>query len=460
MKYIGPFLRINSINKENIKNQVFHLAKESIKDIVLNSKCGIHIPYKSFMKNIPNFDSNTKDSFFPLLCIYKKASPKLINKHNKLIWNENKFKAEVDINSNAFMSLCLLELADYYKKFESIDKDKFKLYKIYIELSKKQLDFYASYLRNHEGVFVNKTDVSDPLHDDYKFEETSKKFKFSNQAFLMAAYYKYSTMTDDDISEEYQTFSLDILKMLIEFREEIYLLSLNELNKICLALNLFYSYSKLDEAKMLLLDLIDLISNNYNDASKFMSENKLEFDLLLYLNEIYIYKNTKLMKFKEHSKKMFEKLFSLYDKNYGLIIKESDEKQIDFSSTEVILFLSMILIHCCKFDNDDEYEKAMANIFKEQIIHSGLVLSWPDVPTLDDPERYRDFSMKSEDLLEEQNFRLASAPTPISNELASIFVKRISFNRKKEEFKDSKLSFDSSKNMFIYFILIMLYKNL
>ncbi|MTK12562.1 MAG: hypothetical protein F8N39_10895, partial [Clostridiaceae bacterium] len=60
MKYIGPFLRINKLKKENVEHQLFYLAKESLKQITLYSKCGVYTSLKELkVKNISNFDINT-----------------------------------------------------------------------------------------------------------------------------------------------------------------------------------------------------------------------------------------------------------------------------------------------------------------------------------------------------------------------------------------------------------------
>ena len=91
-------------------------------------------------------------------------------------------------------------------------------------------------------------------------------------------------------------------------------------------------------------------------------------------------------------------------------------------------------------------------IFKHQILDSGIILSWPDSPSLDDAEHYRNFSLKSEDLLQDDDFRMPAIPTPDNNELASVFIKSVVYNKRKESFKQSSSSFDSSKNMFIFFL--------
>ena len=199
MKYIGPFLRINTLSKENIKSQLFHLAKESMKHICLSSKCGISIEPKELAENeTPDFDINTFSSFSPLVCIYKKASPIMRNVDNVLTWNEDKFKKEINVTGNGFMTLGLLELASYYDSFRDISKNLYSYKNLYLTLAKKQLEFYAANLRNEEGLFVDKTYLNSDEDSHLQFEKKDKKFRFSDQTFLMAAFYKYSCLTGND----------------------------------------------------------------------------------------------------------------------------------------------------------------------------------------------------------------------------------------------------------------------
>lgn len=51
LRYIGPFLRMNKLSLEQVESQLFHLSKESIKQLVFNSKCGIILdPKESNLK--------------------------------------------------------------------------------------------------------------------------------------------------------------------------------------------------------------------------------------------------------------------------------------------------------------------------------------------------------------------------------------------------------------------------
>lgn len=453
LKYIGPFLRLNSLSLDNIEKQLLFFSRESFKHIVLHSNCGIHTSIQELkLKKIPNIDINIFKRNSPLLCIYKKANPKL----EKNGWEEESFKKEVLASSNAYMNLMLTDCSHYYKNFENIDTNLFALNKIYSQLSIKQLDFFSSNLRSNEGVFIDKKDSSNELTGELKFEDKSNKFKFSEQALFMAAYYKSSLLSDNDDAAAYREFSLDILNMFIDYKEEIYDLSFEELNNLCFAFNIFYEASQNDDAKHILFDLFDLLEEKYNnwDAEKF--NDKLESICLLNINFICGYKNLSLLKYKDQANKIYKTLNSFYDSDLGIFTKKTEKKNIDFSAEEIVLYtLSQISMSRL---NPEASQKILSEVYKRQLINSGLVLSWPDSPSLESPERYRNFTNKTEDLLDDNYFRMPSLPTPELNELAPVFVKSISYNKKKDSFEPSKNSFYSSKNMPLLYIIQYLLK--
>ncbi|MCJ7690115.1 MAG: hypothetical protein MUO60_12435, partial [Clostridiaceae bacterium] len=150
---------------------------------------------------------------------------------------------------------------------------------------------------------------------------------------------------------------------------------------------------------------------------------------------------------------LYEKLTKLYESNKGILLKESNDKEITYTCDELLLYMYSLMLYS-DFNNTEDNSSMLQDIFKNQILDSGLVLSWPDVPSLDNVEHYRNSSLKSEDLIGDEDFKMASIPAPENNELASIFIKNIVYNKKKESFKQSKSSFDSSKNMFIFFLTI------
>jgi hypothetical protein len=450
---------MNALNSETIDKQLFFLSKEAVKYLALNSRCGITLSPSEFKgKGLPSFDNSILSSVSPLLCMYKKGNAKLVSSGGNLCFDEDSLKKEVTIESNAFLTLSLLELIDYYKTFKDIDNKKHSLSVLYLLLARKQLEFYASKLRNIEGVFVDKKHINYDLEDNYKFEEKNKKFKYSDQALLMAAYFKYSLHDTSKYGEEYKNFSLDILKMFLEYRDELYRCSQEELIKISFAFSLFYNYSKSDEAKLIMLDLAELLTDNDQEDCEGKEEGTSEFDGLIYINFLISYHSTGILKFRDKATELYNKLVELYDPETGFFMIPSDKKETDYSCSDIMLYLLSILGHLNIIEKTKDGNMIAVDVFKRQIIDSGIILSWPASPDLDDVERYKNFTSKAEDLLDEQDFRMSTMPTPDSAELAPIFIKNVTYNKKKEVFSQSKLTFDSTKNMFIFFLVIHLNK--
>ncbi|MBU5485373.1 hypothetical protein KQI86_13600 [Clostridium sp. MSJ-11] len=459
MKYIGPFLRLNTLNKENIKNQLFHLSKESLKDILFNSKCGILMNTKEFRnKKTSEGEVNVLKHSFPIISIYKKSNPKLKNVNDRIYWADDKFKKEINITTNAFMTLSLLELADYYRQFEDIDKRKHCYHLIYDNIAKKQLQFYASNLRNEEGVFIDKIDLTDSSSDDYKLEAKDNKFKFSDQALLMAAFYKASLDDDSEDVLGYRNFSLDILNMFLEYRHELYTLSIDELLKLCFALNVFYGYSKNEDANLLMLDIFELINENYINHIELNSEIKIENLCLSYINSYLLYKNTGFIKYKDIMNRLNEELIKCYNEEWGIFVKLKEKDPLKFSPMDISLYLLCLMISSENLDCDStNLSPIIASVYKRQLINSGMILSWPEAPTLDDRERYKNFSLNSDDLLDESEFKPSYIASPENLNLASVFIKSVKYNEKKSSFKQGKSSFYSDRNVIPFFFMIYIY---
>jgi hypothetical protein len=453
MKYIGHFMRINDLTKENIKNQLFFFSKEALHNAVMNSKCGITIPSKEVRsKNISKNDINIFNSFSPLLCIYKKANCKLINVNDSFTWNEEKFKKEVNITGNILMTLSLLELTEYLNTFRGIDNKKYALSNFYLSLAKEQLDFYTSNFRNKDGVFVDKINLSDNITEEFKFEEKDKSFNFGDQAFIMAAFYKYYKLSDSESNESYKTFALDTLSMFIEFKQELYECPYNQFSKLCLGIYLYYSYSKDTEALKLLIDLLDFAEENHQTTFLNLTEKNLTDSCLFFINYFLTYKCTGFTKFKDLYEKIATKLVELYNPEIGIFLKVSEKKELTYYCDEIILYLTSLIL-LSEESNNNDIDIAIVEIYKKVIINSGIISSWPEAPFLDDAERYENFSLKEKDFLDDRNFRMESISTPENSELAPVFIKSVLYNKKKSTFAQNKLSFDSTKNMFMYFII-------
>ncbi|WP_186429398.1 hypothetical protein [Clostridium sp. BSD9I1] len=460
MRYMGPFLRINSLTEQNIKNQLFHLSKEAMKHIVLHTGGGLTTSRKDFkIKNLHQSELSLIKGSYPLICIYKKADPK-ISTDSKLLWDIKKLKKDVLISSNAFMSLALLELSDYYSKFKDLDESKYSHCGLYAKLTKRQLQFYFSYLRDENGVFVDKINITPEDENELKFENKYAEFKFSDQSFLMAAFYKASLYEDKD-SEEFKNFSLDILNMFKNYKDELYNLDMDEIIKLALGFNIMYEYYKDEDIKCILLDLLELIQENYEEYTILQKKRNFENQCLCSLNYIMFYKNTGILKFKDLYSSIYESILSLYNEDLSLFIKDTDKDKMVYSAEEINLYIMSLLAYNKFFsegnsNSESSGNRILLNVFKKQLVESGIILSWPEAPSLDDRERYINFSLNSEDLLDEDNFKMHSIPTPDGIEISPVFLKEIKFSERKGIFKTPKDSFYSEKNMFIFFLYIFL----
>ncbi len=456
MKYIGPFLRINSLTLENLESQLFFFSKEAFNQLVLKSRCGVTLHPKNVKKLIPNIDINIIKDFSPLICIYKKANPKIIREKDYAYFDSGSFKKEVVPNSNSFMTLAMLELVEYYEFFKDIAPELYTLSTLYRGMARQQLDFYTTYLRNGEGVFVTKKNVSDDTSDKLVFEDKDSKFKFSDQALMMVAFYKYSMMDDSKDSDAYREFSLDILRMLMHYKDSLYELSFEELNKTVYALNILYYYGRNNEVGALILDILELLTGRFDENPELRT--KLNHSSLFLLNLSLSSNVCSLDKLQEKTNEIRGYLSSLYSKELCMIIANKDKKEVKFYSEDLLLFLlSMLSLNEDQLDGEEI--EMLKNVYRHQVVNSGLISHWPELPTLDSPERYQGFSLSSKDLMEDNCFKLDTLNSPKGDIYAPIFLKSVEYNIKKEAFSQGKVSFDSNKNMPLLFSIIFLLKN-
>lgn len=459
MRYIGPFFRMNSLSEKEINGQLFYLSKEAVKTIVLNSKCGLVSQIKKYNKLSSSIDITTNGNFSPLLCVYRKASPTFIHSKNSNGFDEETFKKEINPSTNALMSLCLLELLDYYRSFESIDKSIYSINEIYKNLAKDQLDFYSTHLRNREGVFVDKKNILENNSKNFNLVDKDKKFKFSDQSFMMIAYYLYSIKNpNDESSDLYKEFSEQILKMFCDFKDQIYDCSLDEVCKVLLSLNVLYSYNyNNDELKDLIIDLADYAMCKFDEKDYYI--DSLDTASLCSIVLTLSYKHTKILTFSEKTTEIINRLYTLYDEDKGAFYKLSSKKEIKYSCFDITFYILAFIIYQSIISNSNEYRMMISTIYKKFIINSGLITSWPEAPTLDDYERYRGFSLNSNDMVDESYFRMPNIPTPDSTGIAPIFNKYITYNKRKDSFSISKNTFDSYRNFLNFFLLIHLFKD-
>lgn len=448
---------MNKLSNKEISGQLFHLSKEAMRTLVLESKCGLVDYIKNYKKISSSLDITTSNSFSPLLCIYRKSSPNYIHSKNHNGFDEDSFKREISPITNSLMTLNLLELTDYYSKFKDADDKLYSYSEVYKKLAKEQLEFYSMHLRNNEGVFVEKKNLAENNHKGFNLVDKDGKFKFSDQAFMAIAYYLYSkSFPKDDASDDYNKFSLEIIQMFLDFKEKIYECSFEEICKIVFSINLFYSHSNNEDAKILLVDLTDFLINKYDEKDYFV--DSLDFTALFCINLILSFKHTQMIAFNEKAKEINNKLLSLYDEDKEVFLKISGKKDLKYSCFDIVFYFLAIMLYAKETDSYSDYKDIITSLYRKYFVNSGLITCWPEAPTLDDAERYKGLTLNSSDMLEENFFRMPTTVTPSNLGVAPIFNKSISYSKKKDSFSISGSSFDSFKNMFIFNLIIFLFK--
>lgn len=449
---------MNSLSQKEISSQLFHLSKESVKTLVLNSKCGILAQIRTSKKSSID-DISILNNYSPLLCLYKKASPLFIHSKSTHGFDESSFKKEINPTTNALMTLCLLELSEYYSHYNKGKRNVISLEKPFKHITREQLQFYSENLRNNEGLFVNKKNVSDGNLKGFSLIDKDDKFNFSDQAFMMIAYFLYSYYNESDpISPDYLKFANEILDMFKNYKNALYDLSFNENVQIFLALNVFYKYSSSNDAKRLILDLGDFLISKFQEKDYYL--DSIDDCALFSICLMEAYKHTEIIAFKEISKEINEKLINLYDADKNTFVILSDKKECKYSCLDINFYLLCLLKYSLQEDSSTELKPIISNIYRKFFVNGGLLTSWPEAPTLDEVERYKKLSLRSDDMLEETYFRMPILPTPKGTGLAPIFVKSLTYSKKKDSLSAKRTSFDSNKNMFNFFLIIYLLKDM
>ncbi|MGL5478336.1 MAG: hypothetical protein ACRDCB_04755, partial [Clostridium sp.] len=352
---------MNSLSQKEICGQLFYFSKEAVKTLVLNSKCGFIYSSRNTKKTSSNKDISILSKFSPLLCLYKKATPEFV--HGKISngFDSSSFKRELIPYTNALMTLSLLELSDFYSAFNdnSLENEYCLGYR---ELCKEQLDFYYENLRNSEGIFVTKKNNINNSSKVMSLVDKNRKFIFSDQAFMMNAYYLYSTYADDpELESEFKSFSLQILQMFLDYKDALYNLSFEEGLKTLLAFNVFYDYSNREDVLPLITDLSEFLCDKFSEKDYF--EESLDCCALLSINLMYSFEHTNILMFKEKYTEISDKLISLYDEDNGLIEKLNTKKELKYSSFDICFYFLSILLYSKKTNSESEFKPMISSIY-------------------------------------------------------------------------------------------------
>ncbi len=440
--HLGKFLKLSSIDFPVIEYQLFNFSKESLKQILLNSKCGEIINGKEFKEKPSNTDLIGTKNIYPLSCLYKKGKPKIKPLKGIYSWKNDKIKKKIDILSNSYMTLNILNLIDYYEKTIDNEKKRKEIIKFYLSCVKCQLNYYIDNFRNELGVFVNKKVIEDPSDNkDSKicFQIYSDSFDFPSQANLMICFYRCSNFMKETSPYKipFLNFALEMEKMFVDFKEDILKSPKDKLVELLFSLSIYLKYVDSPGIINLSSKILENLINNYTLSS--MST----------YNKVLLHESMKNLKESLKDKKDFniykdiisEYLWDLFDM-FG------DE---NFMKNEIINEYDLIsyMVYLLKYNKE-----VSKDFYENTFLPSKIFSCFPNIPKKYESEGYFKLNKKDEYKIPDKYFKPLSYKTMEETKVTPIICKDIEFNFEKNKFSKGKKKFDALINMRLIFLIM------
>lgn len=449
--HLGKFLKLSSLNSPIVEYQLFNFGKESLKQIFLNSKCGEIINGKEFKDKPSNSDLVGTKNIYPLIYVYKKAKPKIKPENHIFHWKEDKIKKKINILSNAYMSLSILTLAEYYQKIIKDEKKRKEIVKFYVSSVKCQLNYYINNFRNELGLFVNKDVKEDKKqkkeNNTIYFESTDNSFDFSSQAYLMIAFLKCSNMLKDTSPYKipFLNFSCEIEKMFIDFKENILECKPKKLVELLNAFQLYIDVKPQisDEFLNLLFNIIEDFSQK-NSISSIGTYDKIS--LYKTFSHLKSYLLNKQCNFNQANNLMSEYIWEL----------EDFFSNPNFEMNEILNAQDLISYQIYLTQLDKQKSN---NFYNDTLLPSKIFSCFPNIPKKYESEKYFQFEHKEQNIIPDKFFKPNSYKTMNETNLTPIICKNLHFSHDKNKFSKPKIKFDSLINMKLIFFILSNLKN-
>lgn len=449
--HLGKFLKMNSLEYPVIEYQLFNFAKESLKQIFLNSKCGELINGKEFKDKPPSTDLLGNKNIYPLACLYKKGKPKIKSDKQLYSWNPEKTKKKVDMLSNSYMTLSILELACYYDEIIYNDKKRQDVVKFYVSSAKCQLNYYLDNFRNELGLFVNKFVVENNEGKKDKeviFENTGTSFDFSCQSYLMSSFYKCSHLLKETSPYKvpFLNFSREMENMFVDFKDKIFKLTPRKIVELLHSFSLYINLNQCINNQILHLSL--------NIIEDFFSKHSLSslstYDKILLYNTLSKLKSL-LNKSTFEQLDESRKLISEYIWDLDDIFSSKGFYKNEITDAYDLISYQLYLLN---FNKELSHE-----FYNDVLIPSKIFSSFPNIPKRYESEKYFKFNHKDDFIIPDKYFKPSSYKTMDEANVTPIICKELYFSQEKNKFSKPKAKFDSSLNMRLIHLMILMLKD-
>lgn len=414
-----------------------------------------------------------------LRSIYKKGDPHYSNTYNgndkdyrNFMWDDSSFKKIITPAAQAYLIMDEIMLAKYFHKcmddeykISENHSEKLTTSLLLINSAIVQVQFASDYLRNSDGLFVSKTDLSQNSYGDPYLEEVDGLPTVSDQALVLKALSMLSdSLMDDKLplfkdnsdALSVKKYADEIFQVFLDSPDEIFNSKTRDLCNVISSSIQYYALSQnkdavFDYITRLALELESRVDMSGN-LTRFPFENKLTsnsscFTAIKALMEAY--KFTGIYKFLNTSITLYKKLNLLWDPVNNLYLLDNEDKYKytlrDIGS--VISGLNALRL----FANDDYKNDAgskLLRFFNSAVNSSKLVQSSMPPPPDRDFESFFNCLRSGSESVAYGDFCNVDIPQALESGIAPVFAKKFTFSPKKRKFDINSCSFYSEYALF------------
>lgn len=437
-----------------------------------------------------------------LRAIYKKGEPRYVNTYNgtendcrNFMWDDSSFKKVISPAGQSCLIMDEIMLSKYFQKCapssSNTDKDccSVEYSALLLKSAELQTQFMSDFLRNSDGLFVSKADLSlNPFGDPY-LEEPDEAPNVTDQAYALSAFsmmaYALKDVSHTELygtlsSETYKRYASEIYEVFRDSPEDIFEGKTRDLCNVILACIEYYRLCKSSEVPQSgvprsegpqnegpqsegphseVLQYIIMLSVELESRID-MSGNllRLPFDDKLTSNTscfnainslIKSYRLTGIKKFQAAASLLYDKLDLLWNCEHCLYSLDDDDKY-RYTSRDVGSVLSGL--NSIRLFGEQPYmkdaEEKLVSFFNSAVNSSKLIHSTLSIPA-DDALEWR-YAQKRFDRgeLSRDFFSYQEIPVSIEVNVAPVFAKKFTFKPKKRKYEINSSSFYSEYSLY------------
>lgn len=404
-----------------------------------------------------------------LRAVYKKGDPKYLNAYNgdkrdyqNFIWDSSTFKKTITPAAQAYLILDEIMTAKYFYKSTGRDyneanncDEKIGTALMLMKSADIQSQFMSDNLRDHDGLFIPKEDISENPFGDAELEEEDDQPDISDQALPMKAFSmlartlknpEYALFNDEQASSANQKWASELYEVFQDSPEDIFTSKTRDLCNVITACVEYYKINANDDVKEYIMKLALELESRIDMSGNLL---RLPYDSKLTSNAtcftaikslIEAYKITGIQKFMSSATSLYNRLDILWNPMDCLYSLDKDDKY-KYTSRDVgsvIAGLNSLRLFA-EGDIRENAENRLTGFFNSAVNGSKLMLSSMKPPEAHDFETlyYRSICNGSA----AGNFCHPDIPQDLETGIAPVFAKKFTFKSNKRTYDINSKSF-------------------